>query len=367
MNIEETLPAAIEASVEIPNIEEAEVIVPAQPFDETLSFFTERLGFRVAAIFPANNPACAVVVGHGTRLRLLRDCATPPGTIRLACRDLETPITIEAPNATRIELVSSRPPIELPALQPELAIARYSEGQWVTGRAGMRYRDLIPARQGGRFGAAHIQIEKGGPVPDYVHYHRVRFQIIYCYRGWVRLAYEDQGPEFVMQAGDCVLQPPEIRHRVLESSAGLEVVELSSPAEHETLGDLQLELPNGTPVPGRRFDGQGFLHHVAEKAAWDPAAYAGFEARTIGLGQATEGLLEARVLRCSSDVSTSVSKHANELLFRVVLEGKLQLRLDDQEELQLDRGDAFTVPGGQAHSMTASAGTTLLEVEVPST
>ena len=40
--------------------------------------------------------------------------------------------------------------------------------------------------------ASHIRIEKGGPVPDYVHFHRVRFQCIFCYRGRVRVVYEGQ-------------------------------------------------------------------------------------------------------------------------------------------------------------------------------
>ena len=48
-------------------------------------------------------------------------------------------------------------------------------------------------------------------------------------RGWVRVVYEDQGEPFVMEAGDLVLQPPGIRHRVLESSPGLEVVEITLP------------------------------------------------------------------------------------------------------------------------------------------
>ena len=53
-------------------------------------------------------------------------------------------------------------------------------------------QDLVPDRCGGRFVASHIRIEKGGPVPDYVHFHRVRFQCIFCYRGRVRVVYEGQ-------------------------------------------------------------------------------------------------------------------------------------------------------------------------------
>src|SRR6185503_1504966 len=69
------------------------------------------------------------------------------------------------------------------------------------GRAGMEYRDLIPDRLDGRVIASHIRITKGGEVPDYVHYHKIRFQMIYCKRGWIRVVYEDQGPPFVLNAG----------------------------------------------------------------------------------------------------------------------------------------------------------------------
>ena len=62
----------------------------------------------------------------------------------------------------------------------------------------MTYRDLLPERLGGRFIASHITIADGGPVPDYVHHHDIRFQVIHCVRGWVRVVYEDQGPPFVL-------------------------------------------------------------------------------------------------------------------------------------------------------------------------
>ena len=41
----------------------------------------------------------------------------------------------------------------------------------------------------------------GGPVPDYVHFHKIRFQMIYCAKGWVRVSYEDQGEPFVVRPG----------------------------------------------------------------------------------------------------------------------------------------------------------------------
>ena len=143
----------------------------------------------------------------------------------------------------------------------------------------MRYRDLIPDRQGGRFIASHIHVPDAGPVPDFVHFHRVAFQMIYCYKGWVRVVYEDQGPPFVLQAGDSVLQPPRIRHRVLESSPGLEVIEIGCPANHETFADHDLPLPTPTARPARDFGGQRFVRHEAAAADWLPFRLDGFECR----------------------------------------------------------------------------------------
>ena len=112
------------------------------------------------------------------------------------------------------------------------------EAPWIIGRAGMHYRDLIPDRLGGSIIASHIRIPDGGPVPDMVHYHTVGFQLIYCYKGWVDLVYEDQGPAFRLHEGNCVIQPPKIRHKVLYASDNIEVIEIGVPAEHVTTIDL---------------------------------------------------------------------------------------------------------------------------------
>ena len=240
--------------------------MPCSELDQTLAFFTETLGFELELIFPADKPSVAVICGFGVRLRLQTGLQGPAPVLRLTCRspgdfaDAGGPLI--APNGSRIELVAVDPPIKVPALQQSLVISKLDAGsQWVTGRAGMRYRDLIPDRQGGRFIASHIQITEGGPVPDYAHFHRIRFQMIFCYKGWVRVIYEDQGEPFVLNAGDCVIQPPQIRHRVLESSPGLEVIEIGCPAEHETYADHKISLPTSAVRPQRDLSGQQFGHH----------------------------------------------------------------------------------------------------------
>jgi len=133
---------------------------------------------------------------------------------------------------------------------------------WIKGRAGMEYRDLIPGRLGGKVIASHIRLAEGGDVPDYVHYHKIDFQVIYCLHGWIKVVYEDQGEPFWLERGDLILQPPEIRHRVLECTAGAEVIEISSPAEHETWVDHDLELPNHTIDSERLFGGRRFYRHL---------------------------------------------------------------------------------------------------------
>jgi quercetin dioxygenase-like cupin family protein len=351
-----------------PEIRTAEVVLPCAELDETLAFFTGRLGFRVASIFPADDPSVAVIVGHGLRIRLERGRTGAPGLLRLVCDDPQAvaggDLELTAPNGTRVELVPSDPPLRLPPLQPSFVLTR-RDSPWGTGRAGMLYRDLVPDRQGGRVIASHIRIPDGGPVPDYVHFHRVRFQMIYCYKSWVRVVYEDQGPPFVLQSGDSVLQPPGIRHRVLESGPSLEVIEISSPAEHETLAALEMVLPTPRTQPDRDFGGQRFVRHEAALASWSPWRGEGFEARDLGIDAATRGLAGAHVVRSLGASHTPATRHEAELLFTFVLAGKALLQSEGNGH-EVHAGDAFVVPAGQRHALAAcSRDLQLLEVSLP--
>jgi quercetin dioxygenase-like cupin family protein len=356
---------------------EAQVVLPADPLDPTINFFTQRLGFRVDAIFPADAPTVAMLSGHGLTIRLEPTAQAAPVTLRMLCDDPgslgDGAGTLTAPNGTTIQLVDAHAPMVVPDAAPTLVIARAAdESHWGVGRAGMHYRDIIPGRQGGRFIGSHIRIPDGGPVPDYVHYHKVRFQMIYCHKGWVRLVYEDQGEPFVLQAGDCVLQPPEIRHRVLESSEGLEVIELGCPAEHETLADHDVPLPTGRATPHRDFGGQRFVRHVAATAPFLPWRVPGFEYRDIGIGQATDGLAGVRVARpmAGLDHDSPYVQHDAEFVFLFVLAGAVtfQHQDDQQQSADLVEGDTVVVPAGLAHRLVRpSSDLELLDVTMPDT
>ncbi|HEY7005078.1 MAG TPA: hypothetical protein VH392_01205 [Sphingomicrobium sp.] len=279
-----------------------------------------REGFRLDLIYPADDPHTAVLSKGRDRVRVASEPEAPPPS------DL------------------------LPPFVPEFVLTRSgaAPGQ---GRAGMLYRDLIPSRLGGRYIASHISIPGGGPVSDWVHYHRIALQLLYIRRGWVRVVYEDQGEPFVMREGDLVLQPPQIRHRVLESSPAFEIVEIGAPAVHATFAEHGLDLPNRTN-PGRIFSGQRFLRHVAAETPWTPLDGGG-EAQETGMAAASGGLAEVRTIRAGADGTIDFPARDGELIFGFVLDGSAALEFDGKHELR--GADAFVIPPGQPWRVTGAS------------
>jgi quercetin dioxygenase-like cupin family protein len=350
----------------------AEVRLPTQELRDDIPFFTKRLGMRLEMIFPADDPRVAVFAGHGLRVRVEKGAPEAPGTLRLLAANPDAVAggarSLTAPNGTRIEIAPLRPPLEIPSTAHEFAVRRLADqAPWVIGRAGMQYRDLVPSRLGGSMIASHIRIPDGGPVPDMVHYHTVGFQLIFCYRGWVDLVYEDQGPPFRLHAGNCVIQPPEIRHRVLYASDNIEVIEIGVPAEHITTIDHAMELPNGPAKPERRFQGQRFVHHRADQAVWAPFRIPGFTSRDTGIGTNTEGVAGVHVARRDPAAgAVPATRHAGDILFTFVMEGTMRLEADGHPPAPLAPGDAFVIPPGLVTRYAEpSADLELLEVALP--
>mgnify|MGYP003631317813 CR=1 FL=1 len=302
-------------------------------------------GTRLHSIFPADAPRIATIEREGEWTRL----DASPGAV--------------AGEVAR----TAEPDVLVPGIQPDLVHVPFEDGPdaWTRGRAGMKYRDLIPGRLGGHVIASHIRIEEGGPVPDAVHHHAVRYQLIVCVRGWVRVVYEDQGEPFEMRAGDAVLQPPGIRHRVLESSPGLEVVEVACPAEHRTTIDHALTLPTPIIDPTRDFGGQRFVRHVAAKSAWSPAEVTGLEQRDLGLGAASNGTVRGRVLRLVEPLGNPTER-IGDLRILFVLQGSVRVRLQDRT-IDLTDGDALTIPSRTTYAWSdASTDMEVLEISAAS-
>ncbi len=352
-------------------IKAAEIVLGCGEIADTLSFYQERLGFQLDAIFPADDPTNAVISGYGLRVHLVRGSKEGPGTLRLLC---DNPLAASrgegdliAPNGTRIEFVELDPPMVVPEVAQSLVITKNNaNAEIITGRAGMRYRDLIPGRLGGHVIASQISIPDAGPVPDNVHYHKVLFQLIYCYKGWVKVLYEDNGPPITLHAGDCFMQPPEIRHRVLESSEGLEVIEVSVPSEHITYLDHEMELPTPELRPEREYTGQKFVNHQAAKAQWAPWRLAGFEARDLEINAATEGVADVKVARVKGNRAPITTSHDCPMIFNFVLEGEMKLRIEEGAAEVLAASDSFVVPAGTKHTIfDYSDDLEILEVALP--
>ena len=104
----------------------------------------------------------------------------------------------------------------------------------------MEYRDLgIADATHGRFRAHVIRIkpEHTGDQDLHttgLHQHRCDFQMFYVLKGWIKLVYDGQEGELTFRAGDCVLQPAGIVHNEIACSDDVEVLEIYSPAIHET-------------------------------------------------------------------------------------------------------------------------------------
>ena len=121
--------------------------------DEAIEQY-KQLGYRLDMIKPADAPNEALMSKAGESLRIV---ASPKSNV-------------QRPKPDRAKDLGHG------TLDMEPAI----DSDWITGRAGMEYRDLIPDRLGGKVIASHIRLTTGGEVPDYVHYHKVDFQMIYC-------------------------------------------------------------------------------------------------------------------------------------------------------------------------------------------
>ena len=66
------------------------------------------------------------------------------------------------------------------------------------------------------------------------HFHEVDFQMVYVLKGWINGEYEGAGV-VTMREGSCWLQPPKIKHTVLDYSDDCELLEIIMPADFETV------------------------------------------------------------------------------------------------------------------------------------
>jgi quercetin dioxygenase-like cupin family protein len=284
--------------------------LPCPDLAGAIAFFTEKLDFRLDMIMPADSPRVAVVSREGLELRL--------------------------------EHAGAESPREYTSNPTRPVVCREKDSEWIVGRAGMEYRDLIPDRLGGRVIASHIRLTRGGEVPDYVHYHKIGFQMVFCKAGRIRVVYQDQGEPFWLEPGDCVLQPPGMRHRVLEAEAGSEVIEISSPAEHETWVDHEMTLPTDEFRPNVEYSGQRFVRHIAKDAEFIAVPDTDSRRQFTNIADASYGALDVSVDRVYGR-NGGPSQHlgiADGLCFLFVLDGRVKIVESELKTHELSSNDS---------------------------
>lgn len=125
-----------------------------------------------------------------------------------------------------------------------LVIDRARDGKFVGG--GLRdqfvYRHFGIEEATGREYSAHVIRAAGGKPPIRHHVHPdCEFLLVYVLKGWVKFWYEGRGEEKLV-AGDVHMLPPGIKHAVTGWSRNLEMLEVTHPADYQSieLSDRQI-------------------------------------------------------------------------------------------------------------------------------
>jgi mannose-6-phosphate isomerase-like protein (cupin superfamily) len=117
-------------------------------------------------------------------------------------------------------------------------VSHHSEDDFEVGlRRYAKYRDLGMAKATGGMVQAHVIRFVPPCRPEEVsklHYHDVEFQMVYVLKGWIKTELDGQGIH-VMRPGSAWIQPPRIKHKVLDYSDDCEVLEIILPADFETV------------------------------------------------------------------------------------------------------------------------------------
>jgi mannose-6-phosphate isomerase-like protein (cupin superfamily) len=126
-----------------------------------------------------------------------------------------------------------------------------------------------------------------------------------------------------------------------------------------------MRLPNGPANPERRFQGQKFVHHKAERAIWKPFRLTGFQSRDTTIAQNTQNVAGVHVVR-PAEGEPIWSRHDADILFTFVMEGRMVLEDEDEKSHTLEAGDAFVIPPGmRVRYREPTADLELLEVSLP--
>ncbi|MFZ0423016.1 MAG: cupin domain-containing protein [Xanthobacteraceae bacterium] len=147
---------------------------------------------------------------------------------------------ITAKRSARRSVGAARKPKTKPARRRKqtFVASHHSPDAFEQGlRRYAHYRDLGIAAATGGLARAHVikMIPPCDPAEvSKRHFHDVEFQMVYVLKGWIKGEYEGEGV-VTMREGSCWLQPPKIKHTVLDYSDDCELLEVILPADFDTV------------------------------------------------------------------------------------------------------------------------------------
>jgi uncharacterized RmlC-like cupin family protein len=126
-----------------------------------------------------------------------------------------------------------------PTRKQAFVVSHHDERDFKGGglRDYVEYRDLGVAKATNGLALAHVLRFCKPCDPAVVskeHLHDVVFQMVYVLDGWIKTEFDGQGAH-VMKAGSCWIQPPCIKHKVLDYSNDCRLLEIVMPADFATV------------------------------------------------------------------------------------------------------------------------------------
>jgi uncharacterized RmlC-like cupin family protein len=156
-----------------------------------------------------------------------------------AARASRKPTRTTKPSARRRAVAPRKPKAKPAAPRKQTFVAsHHSPDAFEQGlRRYAHYRDLGIAAATKGLARAHVikMIPPCDPAEvSKRHFHDVEFQMIYVLKGWIKSEFDGEGV-VTMREGSCWLQPPRIKHTVLDYSDDCELLEIILPADFETV------------------------------------------------------------------------------------------------------------------------------------
>lgn len=242
------------------------------------------------------------------------------------------------------------------------------DGEWAPGlRNGVQYRDLgLAQATDGKMGALHIRLTEEADREADWHFHDVDMQWFYVLKGSITIRSED-GREVTLTAGDSAYHPPCWRHQEFDASSDYEAIEITAPANPETV--------HGKDAPKPAHADQ-FAHLEAVYNHDRPENYVRGDGprsyvsyRDLQTRKPTDGRVHIHVIKVGDEPQPAggTGDHTHSMAqFFMPLKGWIELTAEGQPDRRCLPGDFYMIDSETVHNaVSASDDYMTLEMCVP--